>query len=178
MLAMVAAPLAGAARNLWDAPNLLMQKFPAETFTVTTLLSAREGDTGDRAGLVVFGADYAWIGIRKQGAQWQLVHTEVEQAEKGGAEAPMVLATLAQPTVELRLHVAAGAECVFTYRTANGSWTPVTSVFRAKAGKWVGAKFGMFATGVSPQPAKASPLEARFNYVRVTTTGPISTGRP
>ena len=32
-------PLPEGYRNLWDVPNLLLQKFPAETFTATTKLT-------------------------------------------------------------------------------------------------------------------------------------------
>lgn len=170
VLALVAAPLAGSARNLWDAPNLLMQKFPAEAFSVTTQLSVRDGRPGDYAGLVVFGADYAWVGVRKAGASWQLVSSRVLNAEKGTVDTPTVLRDLTQANVRLRLEVAPDARCTFAYSVDEGvTWHVVPEPFTAKEGKWVGAKFGVFATqgAVNSGSLVAKPLEARVNYVRV-----------
>jgi beta-xylosidase len=45
--------------NFHTAPHLLLQKFPSLEFTVDTLLEITSGS----AGLIVFGQDYAWIGV-------------------------------------------------------------------------------------------------------------------
>ena len=56
---------APSARGLYNAPNLLLQKFPAPAFSGTTTLSFAAAADGDEAGLIVFGYSYAWIGLRK-----------------------------------------------------------------------------------------------------------------
>ncbi len=49
---------------LYNAPNLLLQKFPAPGFTVTTEIAAARLENEDCAGLAVVGYDCAWIGLR------------------------------------------------------------------------------------------------------------------
>ena len=46
------------------APNLLLQKFPAPEFVVTASLRFAPRVDGETAGLIVFGQDYAWIGLQ------------------------------------------------------------------------------------------------------------------
>ena len=59
--------------NLWSAPNLLLQKFPAPVFTVTTRIDVSELRDGERAGLIVFGGDYAWVGIERAAGTTRMV---------------------------------------------------------------------------------------------------------
>src|SRR5206468_3924890 len=58
--------LPDSARNLWEAPNVLLQKFPAEEFMVTTKLSFHSNPKlqNERAGLVIMGFSYAGLVIR------------------------------------------------------------------------------------------------------------------
>src|SRR6185436_5630564 len=51
--------LSNTAPNLWNATNLLLQKFSAPAFTATTRVDPSALKMGERAGLVVMGADYA-----------------------------------------------------------------------------------------------------------------------
>ncbi|MBL0940014.1 MAG: family 43 glycosylhydrolase [Gemmatimonadaceae bacterium] len=165
VLALVAHPLAAPARNLWDAPNLLLQKFAADSFTVTTQLSVRDGAVGDRAGLMVFGLDYAWIGLERRADGWQLVASQVKDADKGTADTPKVLAAMPIGALQLRLRVATGGIVRFSWRVGDGAFADVAESFTAREGKWVGAKFGVFASSVSS--TSGTPAEARFNFVRV-----------
>jgi len=128
------------AGNLYDAPFLLMQKFPALEFGVTTVLNRA---TAAQAGLIVFGFDYAWIGVR----DGRLVQVTVMNA----AEKPVVTETetpgkIAGP-VHLRVAVTDGGKCRFSYSFDGKSFTPLGDVFNANVGRWVGAKFGLFACG-------------------------------
>src|SRR5699024_5876883 len=45
--------------NYWDVPHLLLQKFPAQSFTVTTKLEFTPSDeeTGEKKGLIIMGRD-------------------------------------------------------------------------------------------------------------------------
>ncbi|NLC50239.1 MAG: glycosyl hydrolase 43 family protein, partial [Bacteroidales bacterium] len=49
--------------NLWDIPNLLLQKLPSNDFTATAKITFKPLDTniGERAGLVIMGMDYAML---------------------------------------------------------------------------------------------------------------------
>jgi beta-xylosidase len=167
VLKLAAQPLSTPARSLWDAPNLLLQKFSADAFTVTTQLSATGTRSGDRAGLVVFGLDYAWIGVRRSNTGWELVTARLQDADKGGAEAVTVIATLPSPDVMLRATVSDGGICRFAWSPRDGAMQDVGAPFTAREGKWVGAKFGIFASSANDDGATGTPAVAQFNYVRV-----------
>jgi hypothetical protein len=49
-------------KNLWDLPNLILQKFPAEEFTATAKVKLEPRFEGERFALVVMGLDYSLIG--------------------------------------------------------------------------------------------------------------------
>src|SRR5206468_1990683 len=54
--------------NLWSAPNLLLQKFPAPDFTATTKINFHVDSNAfenKRAGLLVMGNDYNYLAINK-----------------------------------------------------------------------------------------------------------------
>ncbi len=56
------------AKNLWDVPNLLMQKFPAAEFLVTTKLifSPNAKLENEKTGLIVAGLSYANIALKSK----------------------------------------------------------------------------------------------------------------
>jgi beta-xylosidase len=55
--------------SLWQAPNLLLQKLPAPAFTATTKMDFSKLGKPQRAGLIVFGLDYAAPAGRSDGAR-------------------------------------------------------------------------------------------------------------
>lgn len=135
--------------NLYDAPFLLMQKFPAPEFTVTAKLDFEAGADGDSAGLIVFGYDYAWIGLRRIKSQVSVVLGVRHEAAKGGAEKLVVV----QPTTPVpryvRVTVREGARCNFSFSVDGKNFSPIGEEgFTATVDRWVGAKVGLFAAGV------------------------------
>ncbi|MGO4610455.1 hypothetical protein AB4142_29430, partial [Variovorax sp. 2RAF20] len=76
--------------NLWETGALLTQKLPAERFSATTRLDFAPKAVGERAGLVMFGSDYAWIGLQNTGAGPALV-----RVDRGGACGPVGLLAVA-----------------------------------------------------------------------------------
>lgn len=126
--------------NLYDAPFLLMQKFPALEFSMTAVL---EVSTAAQSGLIVFGYDYAWIGLR-DGKLVQV--TVMKAAEKPVATEKMAAEKITGP-VHLRVTVTDGGKCRFSYSTDGQAFTPLGDVFTASVGRWVGAKAGLFAAG-------------------------------
>jgi beta-xylosidase len=127
--------------NLYDAPNLLLQKFPALEFNATAML---EATSATQTGLIVFGYDYAWIGVR----DGKLVQVTVMNA----AEKPVTkeVAATDKPggRVHLRVDVADGGQCRFSYSLDGKTFKPLGEPFTASVGRWVGAKVGLFAAGV------------------------------
>ena len=84
--------------SLWDCPNYLSQKFPAERFTVRARLSFRPNpqlkERGEQAGFAVMGNDYAGVRLTDTEAGARLEYVECLDAAKGGAETARELAVL------------------------------------------------------------------------------------
>lgn len=168
VLSLRAQPLTGRARTLWDAPNLLLQKLSAERQVFTTVLTPRGTRVGDRAGLVCFGLDYAWVGVERDSVGWRIVSVRVKNAETASSEALTTEGRLpAGAAIQLRATLDTGATITFAYSVNGGPFVPLSEPFTAREGKWVGAKVGLFASASSPT-APGTPAEARFNYFRVT----------
>jgi beta-xylosidase len=142
--------------NLWAAPHLLMQKFPAERFTVTTRLAVEDGA---RAGLVVFGTDYLWVGLERRGDGVRLVARRCLRAIDGAGEEEVASLPWSGDTAELRATIAAGAGVRLENRVPEGTWQVVPGVFTAQPGRWVGAKVGLFAERLDPERPAGATVE-------------------
>ncbi|TGE25837.1 glycosyl hydrolase 43 family protein [Hymenobacter aquaticus] len=138
-------------KSLWQVPNLLLQKLPAEVFTATTKLTFTPRFEGEKTGLVMMGLDYACLSVTNEGGKLQLRQATCQNADKGTAETagPVVAEVPARQPVYLRVAVAAGAKCQFSYSLDGQRYTPVGPVFQAREGKWIGAKVGLFCTRAS-----------------------------
>jgi beta-xylosidase len=166
-LRLFARPAPGA-DNLYHAPHLLLQKFPAPDFTVTTRLDCTAAAPGDSAGLMVFGYDYAWVGLRATAEGAQLVQcVMLDAADKAEARTTVVQPMVNAP-VWLRITVTGGQHCRFACSLDGNQFTPAGVAFVAKPGRWVGAKVGLFALG---QPDAPAPGWADFH--RFTVTPPL-----
>ena len=128
------------ASSLWHAPNLLMQKFPAPQFTATVTLDTSGLLVGERAGLIVFGASYAWIGVERTDGARRIVLRVVDDAANATMEKDVASVEAPSGSLSLRVSVGAGGVCTFSV----GSRT-LGPLFIAKPGRWVGAKVGLFA---------------------------------
>ena len=137
-----------AAKNLWNAPNILLQKFPAETFMVTTKMTFTPNSRleNEKAGLVVMGFSYAGLALKSKKDGIYLVHTLCMDAEKGETEKETELAKIERPSIFLRVKVSPGANCQFSYSYDGMSFTDAGSTFRAEVGRWKGSKVGLFCT--------------------------------
>lgn len=145
-------------KNFWEVPNLLMQKFPAEEFTATAKLKVSAKDDGQLSGLIIMGWDYSWIGVEKQGEKFLLKQAVCKDAEQCNLEQVSTLAVL-EPSrkfeaglfpnyereIYIRVHVDKGAYCRFSYSLDGKKFTEAGTLFKARQGKWIGAKVGMFS---------------------------------
>jgi len=148
-LRLYALPAPAEAKNLWQVPNVLLQKFPADEFVVTTRLSFTRNPKleNERAGLTVMGLGYADIFIRSAKDGLHLCYGLCKDAESGGAEEEHDLAALSDSTVYLRVQVRAGAVCRFSYSLDGQAFVDAGETFSAAPGRWIGAKVGLFCTG-------------------------------
>ncbi len=135
--------------NLYESPALLLQKFPAEEFVVTTKIEFSPKAEGDTAGLLVFGYDYAWIGLRSDNG-WKLVCDVTTKASEKPVFAESVAPEKISGPVWLRVTVRDGAMCRFAYSLDGKDFQPLGGEFKASVGRWVGAKVGLFAQAASP----------------------------
>lgn len=145
-------------KNFWEVSNLLMQKFPAEEFTATAKLKVSAKDDGQLSGLIIMGLDYSWIGVEKQGEKFLLKQAVCKDAEQGNLEQVSTLAVL-EPSrkfeaglfpnyereIYIRVHVDKGAYCRFSYSLDGRKFTEAGTLFKARQGKWIAAKVGMFS---------------------------------
>ncbi|MET0752752.1 MAG: glycoside hydrolase 43 family protein [Pyrinomonadaceae bacterium] len=131
-------------KNLWDAPNLLLQKFPAEKFTATAKVTLAPRFEGEKFGLVVMGLDYAHISVTNKQGKLFVSQAVAQNADKGTKETENAEIELKERTFYLRVQVAEDVICQFSYSLDGKNFTPVGNVFKAREGKWIGAKVGLF----------------------------------
>ena len=148
-LRLYAQSIVDSANNKYNFPNLLMQKFPSTKFEARTKINFERLNNDEEAGFIVFGYDYFWLGIQKNNDKFYLVTAECKNADKGKAEQLTILDTLnsSSTSVLLKLNMEANAIGTFSYSFDGKEYKSVDNHFAAKQGKWVGAKFGLFATG-------------------------------
>jgi beta-xylosidase len=148
--------------NFWFVPNLLLQKFPAPAFTVTTAVAFQPVLDGEKAGLTVMGTEWAALGLARKGGEIRLVlergrYKRPEDATSAEASVPMP-----SGACSLRVHVDENAVCVFSWSADGKSWEPIGSPFRAQKGMWIGAKVGLFC--VNPNLAQSGGF-ADFDFM-------------
>lgn len=145
--------------NFWNIPNLLLQKFTAPEFMATTKLSAVLINKGDKTGLIVMGWDYAYIALIKTANGYSLEYKICMDAEQKTEERLISETELKQikinekynykmpiPDAEiyLRVKITEDATCSFSYSTDGKKYTVLPETFKARQGKWIGAKTGLF----------------------------------
>jgi len=129
--------------NLWNCPNILMQKFPAEEFVATAKCRFKPKMEFERVALVVFGTDYANLAMQYQSGNIWLMAGSCMQADKQGSETAILIESPRVNEVYLRVTVKSGAVCRFSYSYDNKQFFDVGNAFTAKPGRWIGAKLGI-----------------------------------
>ena len=170
--------LLGEAKNLWNAPNLLLQKFPAPDFVATTKMTFSPYKKGERAGLVIMGLDYATLTIENSENGLTLNQIECVNADKGSPETINASVPLVQSIVFLRVEVRQSkalnkdginepkATCTFSYSIDGKSFSSLGEAFTAREGLWIGAKVGLFC--IRPKAINDSGY-ADVDWFRITT---------
>jgi beta-xylosidase len=131
--------------NLYHSPALLLQKFPALAFRVTTRIDFKPQTVGESAGLVVFGYAYSWIGLRSRDNGTSLVWASRPEAAKGAPQEEHLLIERLEGPVWVSVLVHPGGVCRFAFSTDGTTFTDTGREFTATVGHWVGAKVGLFA---------------------------------
>jgi len=154
------------AKNLWNVPNLLLQKFPTEQFKVTTkvVFTPNTKLENEKSGLIVAGLSYANLSLKSKKDGVYLVYSVCKNADKGKSEDEKTIVKLSSKEVYLRVSVAEGAKCQFSYSIDGNNFVLINDTFQAEPGKWIGAKVGLFC--VREQQTNDSGY-ADFDYFRV-----------
>ena len=174
-------------KNLWPVPNMLLQKTPADEFTVTAKLRFTSKADGQMGGIIMMGHNYQALVVRREGKEFKLLILTCQDADRGKAQQEELVATL-KPTAEdkidykpgihediyLRLQVSnaeagvahGGKPLVSFAWSQNGKkFTPCGSQYEMKQGKWIGAKFGFVAVDTNPKTDRGW-IDA--DWIRVT----------
>ena len=160
-------------KNLWQVPNMLLQKTPADEFTVTTKIRMTSKSDGQMGGLIMMGLDYFALVVKRVGKSFQLLQLTCKDADKGNAQTEKQIATL-KPTAEdkidykpgihediyLRLTVSNDAAGVahggkpmvrFAWSLDGKKFQTCGDDFTMRQGKWIGAKFGFVSVETDPK---------------------------
>ncbi|MBL6446699.1 glycoside hydrolase 43 family protein [Fulvivirga sp. 29W222] len=135
------------AKSLWGAPNLLLQKFPAKEFAVTTKLTfyPNEELENEQTGLLIMGEDYAHISLASKEDGLYVVFTIAKDVRHGNREKQEIITKLKGNEAYFRVEVRADAKCQFSYSEKGKKFKAVGEAFTAVPGRWIGAKVGIFA---------------------------------
>lgn len=129
----------------YDVPNTLLQKFPAPAFTATAKITFNPRFEGEKAGLIIMGRDYSYLGVKKDGESFIIEQTVCKDADKKAPEITVTgHYTAGSPDLYLRVTVNNEAICEFSYSENNEHFYAVGHPFKAKEGGWIGAKMGLF----------------------------------
>jgi beta-xylosidase len=163
-LRLFAMPIPEPGKNLWNAPNLLLQKFPGPEFTATTLLDGSSLPAGGRAGLLIMGADYAYLAVAHEGASWHLVAGVTRNADSMPRETVQASLPVKPGPIFLRVSVEPGAVCHFSFSRDGRRFQRAGEPFPARKEMWSGAKVGLFSLApAGPHPSGS----ADFDWFRI-----------
>jgi len=140
-------------KNFWDASSLMMQKFPVPNFSTITKLESHFYSIGEKSGLIVFGFDYAYLSIEKTEYGYKISNIVCEDANQQSEEKIIEEMEYTNNTVYLKVDVRHGlskegipeAICNFHFSDDGIKFKSIGKDFTAKAGRWVGAKVGIFS---------------------------------
>lgn len=147
--------------NLYYAPNLYLQKFPAERFTATTVVEPHFTDSLSRAGLVMYGTRYSYIAVTSDSV--------IVVTGRGDRRFPVRLKTEASvacssPHIWLRAELLPNDLCSYSWSEDGVNFNPLGPLCTVTPGVWVGAKTGLFCITPSLVP---TPSYADFDLFEI-----------
>lgn len=139
--------------NLWNTPNLLLQKFPGPDFTATTKIEWKVDSSnweGKKAGLLLMGNDYGALVISRDEMGYKASQIFCKAAKLSRSE-EVVVAEQRLPSniAYFRIQVKGpNAQCQFSLSTDGRTFSPIGEPFLAQPDTWIGAKVGLFCTSL------------------------------
>ncbi|WP_258099802.1 glycoside hydrolase family 43 protein [Marinoscillum pacificum] len=142
------------ATNLWMQPNLLFQKFPALEFSNSVKVDVANLKVGEETGLLIFGRDYASLTIKALDNGYSVEQRVCKSADKNIPETLNEKVSTTKSVIYLKSDITDGGITQFKYSLDGKKYINIGQPFKAREGKWVGAKSGLYAlksksTGIS-----------------------------
>ncbi len=128
--------------NLWDVSNLLLQKFPSDEFTATTKLTFTPHFDNEEAGLVIMGLDYCFLRLKQINGKLFLSQIICVDADTKQLEKEIETLEINNNLIFLKVKVTENGNCTFYYSQDGTNFSSIGISFKAKEGKWIGAKLG------------------------------------
>ena len=92
------------------------------------------------------GLDYSYLGASYKNGKMFISQATAKDADKGNAETETVPVELKSNEFYLRVKVSKDAMCDFYFSADNKNFQKIGTTFKAREGKWIGAKVGLFFT--------------------------------
>lgn len=153
------------AKNLYDMPNVLMQKFPNEKFTATAKVSFQprikndKPEVGEKGGITVMGYNFATLALESRADGIYLVQTDCVGANKGKDEVetaalkldtngPVWLQAVVKMVGAKKPVAKPDYKCQVTFRYSldGKKYQDFGRPMDVREGHWIGAKVGLFCT--------------------------------
>ncbi|MET7339028.1 family 43 glycosylhydrolase [Nonomuraea sp. NPDC005650] len=132
--------------TLRSLPQVLGRQLPGAAVEFTTTLRLEATELGTRAGAVILGTDYAYVGLVRDAGG---IRVETRSFTPGTGETVRFGTPLRDPSATVALRILSSDEgvCTLQFRVGpRGSWVTGLDGFQATQGHWVSAELGLFAT--------------------------------
>lgn len=127
--------------QLCDVSNLLIQKWPAPEFQITTCFHLENMKEGDAAGMVSLGGQYTALMVQKENGILRLQQRTGNWTKDD--EVRENLDQVTANTVSIRMKVEKSQYVSFEISYDGEHFTPAGKVVEATPGRWVGVKAGL-----------------------------------
>jgi beta-xylosidase len=117
---------------LWGLPNLLLQKFPAQEFSVTTKVNLTPRLEGEKFGLVVMGLDYSYLGVTYKNDKLYISQATAKDADTETLEIENARIELSKSEIYLRVKVEQNAICQFSFSEDGKNFQNIGSPFKGR----------------------------------------------
>ncbi|MEL7977778.1 family 43 glycosylhydrolase [Isoptericola sp. F-RaC21] len=162
--------------------HVLGQRVPGQAATVEVtvdgsgLLGDGVAPDGARAGLVLLGREYAWIGVeRTDGALRPVVRMS---GAPGAQEIPVVVGDPVSEPLRLRVRIEGDPDsplATLAWSTDGARWTATVDPIPLTVGHWVGARVGLFAAAPWGGPGDGTAVVGPLTVVVDDESSPGAT---
>jgi beta-xylosidase len=148
-------------RTIYHAPNLLLQKYPAPSFTATTKLEFNPVNKNEKAGLIISGNHCFSLALYKSDNGIRIGYFKAYDEQGERHEEEVEGREISTSEVIMRVTVEEGANCSFSYSVDGEHFESIGGSFKATTTLWMGSKLGIYCVGLNE---KASEAYADFDW--------------